>query len=87
MALPKSNGKTVLVTGINGFIASVIGSLLLSKGYSLRGTTRRSASTEALLNGAYAQYKERVEIFEVQDGTISGAFNEAAKGAIVQETH
>ena len=81
MAIPPSNGKTVLVTGINGYIASVLGQFLLSKGYSIRGTTRRSVTSEPLLNGPYAEYRDRVQIFEVADMTVSGAFDEAAKGA------
>ena len=80
MALPASNGKTVLVTGINGYIASVLGLLLLTKGYSIRGTTRRSASSEPLLKGPYAPYRDRVQIFEIADMTADGAFDEAAKG-------
>jgi nucleoside-diphosphate-sugar epimerase len=80
MAIPASNGKTVLVTGINGYIASVLGLLLLTKGYSIRGTTRRSASSAPLLTGSYAPYKERVTLYEVPDMTTSGAFDEAAKG-------
>jgi GDP-D-mannose dehydratase len=80
MSLPLSNGKTILITGINGYIASVLGALVLSKGYSLRGTSRRLASTETLLTGPYAKYKERVRIFEVPDMTLDGAFDEAAKG-------
>lgn len=80
MALPTSNGKTVLITGINGYIASVLGQLLLTKGYSIRGTTRRSVSSEPYLNGPWAPYKERIQIYEVPDMTATGAFNEAAKG-------
>jgi len=80
MSLPPSNGKTVLITGINGYIASVLGQLLLTKGYSLRGTTRRRSSTEPLLSGPYAPYRDRVKIFEVEDITISGAFDEASHG-------
>lgn len=80
MSIPESNGKTLLITGINGYIASVLGQLVLSKGYSLRGTTRRAASAEPLLSGPYAAYKDRVEIFEVSDMTVDGAFDEAAKG-------
>jgi len=80
MSLPASNGKTVLVTGINGYIASVLGQLLLKKGYSLRGTTRRVASAQPLLDGPYAAYKERVEIYEVPNMTVDGAFDEAVKG-------
>lgn len=78
--LPPSNGKTFLVTGINGYIASTLGHLILSKGYSLRGTTRRLASVKPLLDGAYADYSSRVRIFEVPDMTAAGAFDEAVKG-------
>ncbi|KAG9231618.1 hypothetical protein BJ875DRAFT_468946 [Amylocarpus encephaloides] len=80
MTIAASNGKTVLITGINGYIASVLGQLVLTKGYSLRGTTRRPASVDALLNGAYAPYADRVDIFEVPDMTVPGAFDEAVKG-------
>lgn len=80
MALPNSNGKTVLITGINGYIASVLGLNLLTRGYSLRGTTRRLASTDPLLKGPYAPYADRIKIYEVSDMTIDGAFDDAAKG-------
>ena len=80
MTLPASNGKTVLVTGINGYIASVLGQLLLTKGYSLRGTTRRLASTDVLVKGPWAPFQERIKIYEVPDMTVAGAFDEAAKG-------
>jgi nucleoside-diphosphate-sugar epimerase len=80
MAIPASNGKTVLITGINGYIASVLGLHLLEKGYSLRGTSRRVASSEPLLEGPYAPYADRVKIYEVPDMTIDGAFDEASKG-------
>ena len=80
MAIAPSNGKTVLITGINGYIASVLGMALLKKGYSLRGTSRKTASTEPLLKGPYASYADRIQIFEVPDMTIDGAFDEATKG-------
>ncbi|KAF7944668.1 uncharacterized protein EAE97_005301 [Botrytis byssoidea] len=80
MAIPSSNNKTVLVTGINGYIASVLGFQLLQAGYSIRGTTRRISSAEPLLKGPYAPYIDRVKIYEVPDMTISGAFDEAVKG-------
>ncbi|KAH7384961.1 hypothetical protein BKA64DRAFT_154165 [Cadophora sp. MPI-SDFR-AT-0126] len=80
MSIPESNGKTVLITGVNGYIASVLGLDLLSKGYSLRGTSRRAASAEPLLKGPYAPYIDRVKIYEVPDMTIDGAFDEAANG-------
>ena len=80
MSLPQSNGKTLLVTGINGYIASSIGELILSKGYNLRGTSRSLASTEPLVKGAYAPFASRIEILEVPDMTVSGAFDKAVKG-------
>lgn len=80
MAIPESNGKTVLITGINGYIASVLAQNLLTKGFSLRGTTRRKASSEPFLAGPWAEYKDRIEIYEVSDMTRSGAFDEAVKG-------
>lgn len=80
MAIPASNGKTVLITGINGYIASVLGLHLLSKGYSIRGTSRRAATTEPLLNGPYAPYSDRVKMYSVPDMTVDGAFDEAVKG-------
>jgi GDP-D-mannose dehydratase len=83
MTIPASNGKTVLITGINGYIASVLGQLLLSEGYSIRGTTRSSASSNPLVNGPYQPYKERVQIYEIPDMIASGAFDEAAKGTYI----
>lgn len=80
MSLPASNGKTVLITGINGYIASVLGMHLLEKGYSLRGTARRAHTSEALLHGPYAAYKDRIHLVEVPDMTVDGAFDEAVKG-------
>lgn len=80
MSLPKSDGQTLLITGINGYIASVLGHLLLTKGYSIRGTARKAASTQGLLDGAYSAFKERVEIYEVADMTAAGAFDKAVAG-------
>lgn len=81
MSIPKCNGKTVLITGINGYIASRIGHDLLKKGYKIRGTSRSKPSTEALLNGTYKEFAGRVEMVSVPDMTIPGAFDEAVKGA------
>jgi GDP-D-mannose dehydratase len=80
MAIPESIGKTILITGINGYIASVLAQLLLTRGYSIRGTTRRISSSEPFLNGPWAPYKDRVKIYEVPDMVATGAFDEAIKG-------
>ena len=79
-SLPPSNGKIILITGINGYIASVLGHLVLSKGYFLRGTSRSKISVRDLLDGAYKPYSSRVTIHEVPDITAPGAFDEAVKG-------
>ena len=78
--IPVSNGEIILITGVNGYIGSVLGMLVLSKGYSLRGTSRAKSSTQPLLEGPYAPYIDRVEIYEVPDITVNGAFDDAVKG-------
>ncbi len=80
MAIPTPNGKTVLITGINGYIASTLGLHLLKKGYSIRGTSRKTSSAAPLLNGPYSPYQDRVTIYEVPDITVANAFDEAVKG-------
>ena len=80
MPISPSNGKTVLITGINGYIASVIGYHMLKKGYNIRGTLRAKERAEALLSHAYREYATRVRVFEVPDITEPGAFDQAVKG-------
>ena len=80
--MSSSNGKTVLVSGINGYIASAIGLDLLKKGYTLRGTSRSAHSADALLKGAYKDYIDRVQMVSVPDMTAPGAFDEAVKGIL-----
>ncbi|MCJ1405848.1 hypothetical protein MMC11_009078 [Xylographa trunciseda] len=82
MSSAKSNGKVVLVSGINGYIASTIGLDLLKKGYTLRGTSRSAHSADALLKGAYKDYVDRIQMMSVPDMTIPGAFDEAVKGVV-----
>lgn len=80
MSIPPSNGKIVLISGINGYIASAIGLELLKEGYTLRGTSRSSHGASALLDGAYKMYKDRVQMVSIHDMTVPGAFDEAVKG-------
>ena len=77
-----SNAKIVVVSGINGYIASTIGLDLLKKGYTLRGTSRSTHSADALLKGAYKDYIDRVQMVSVPDMTVPGAFDEAVKGSL-----
>lgn len=78
-----SNGKTVLITGLNGYVAGHIGLLALAKGYSIHGTVRSVSAADGLLSGAFAPYVDRVKIFHVPDITEEGAFDEATKGAFL----
>ena len=87
MSLPPNNGKIVLITGINGYIASAIGLEMLKKGYTLRGTSRSSHGADALLNGAYNMYKDRVQLVTILDMTVPGAFDEAVKGRDLAPIH
>lgn len=72
-------GSLVLVTGINGHVASTTVLRLLQKGYKVRGTVR------ALQRAAYVQnelsgYKDSFEVVEVPDILATGAFDAALKG-------
>jgi nucleoside-diphosphate-sugar epimerase len=82
MSITPSNGQVVLVTGINGYIASCLGLELLKQGYTLRGTARRASSTDILKQGAYQPYAERFTAYDVPDMTVPGAFDEAVKGTV-----
>ncbi|KAI9820468.1 MAG: hypothetical protein M1826_000905 [Phylliscum demangeonii] len=77
---PRANGKIAVVTGINGYIASVLGHDLLSKGYKVRGTVRSRAVGQALADGAYRPFASQFEIVQVSDITAPHAFDEAVKG-------
>lgn len=79
MAAQVNPGSLVLVTGVNGHVASVTALRLLQKGYRVKGTVR------ALKRGAYVQnvfkeYRDRFELVEVPDIAVAGAFDESLKG-------
>jgi nucleoside-diphosphate-sugar epimerase len=76
-----SNG-IVLITGLNGYIASVTAKYFLDNGYSVRGTVRRSSSAKPIIEGPLESYAQSgaLSIFEVPDITVAGAFDEAVKG-------
>ncbi len=82
MSLPLCNGKTVLISGINGYIASNIGLELLRKGYTVRGTSRSATAKDGLLAVAFEGYESRYEHNVVVDITEKGAFEEAVKGIL-----
>lgn len=74
------SNKTVLVTGINGYLASNIGMAVLQRGYRLRGTVRAAERASQLMNGPWQEYASRIEIVEVPDICAESAFDEAVKG-------
>ena len=87
MSLPASNGKIVLISGINGYIASNIGLDLLHKGYTVRGTSRSISARDHLLSGAFKGYEGRYEHEVVPDITETGAFDKAVKGSASMQIH
>lgn len=78
-ALPK--GSLVLVTGVNGYIASHIAKNLLDNSYRVRGTVRDAYKADymrALFDEKYS--KEAFEVEIVKDMAADGAFDEVMKG-------
>lgn len=73
---------TVLITGLNGYIAGVTAKYFLDNGYSVRGTVRRSSSAKPIIEGPLKSYAQSgaLSILEVPDITVAGAFDEAVKG-------
>jgi len=71
----------VLVTGINGYIASHVADQFLSAGYNVRGTVRALPKAnnikQVLMNKHGA---ERIQIVEVPDIAIDGAFDAVLEG-------
>jgi nucleoside-diphosphate-sugar epimerase len=80
-AIPKDS--IVLVTGVNGYIASSIADQLMEAGYRVRGTTRNLSKVQdlsALWDKKFG--KDRFEIVTVTDMSQDGAFDEAIKGTL-----
>lgn len=76
----ETNAKVVLITGINGYIASHIGLQFLNKGYTVRGTSRSLAARGHLLAGAFKGFEHKYQHTVVADITVPGAFDEAVRG-------
>ena len=72
--------EVVLITGINGYLASNTGMAVLRKGYVLRGTCRSRERVQPLMDGAWKDFASNIEIFEVSDICVPTAFDEAVKG-------
>ena len=73
-------GSWVLITGVNGFIASHTADQLLAAGYKVRGTVRNLEKARWLYD-VFAPYGEdNFTLAEVQDISSDGAFDQAIKG-------
>ena len=79
LVIPK--GLIILVTGVNGFIASNISDQFLKLGYRVRGTTRdarRTAWVADLFDRKYGP--ENFEMVVVPDMEADSAFDNVMKG-------
>lgn len=71
---------TVLITGINGFVAVHTAVQYLENGWNVRGTVRsKEKGDKALALPCFKQYKEKINYVIVED-LIKGDFSEALKG-------
>ncbi|KAI1263593.1 aldehyde reductase [Xylariaceae sp. FL1019] len=78
-AIPK--GATVLITGVNGFIASNIADQFLKLGFKVRGTTRNPQKNQWISKLFDRKYGPGVfELVSVPDMEVNGAYDEAVNG-------
>ncbi|KAH6651597.1 aldehyde reductase [Truncatella angustata] len=76
-----SKGSIVLVTGVNGFIASHIADKFLKFGYKVRGTTRNAQKNAWICNLFDKKYgPDKFELVVVPDMELQGAYDEVIKG-------
>ncbi|KAI1075643.1 NAD(P)-binding protein [Whalleya microplaca] len=72
---------TILITGLNGYLAGRAAETALKAGYNVRGTVRNVAAGNKVRNAlAELGYQGGVEVVHVPDMTVAGAFDEAAFG-------
>ncbi|KAF2500119.1 NAD dependent epimerase/dehydratase [Lophium mytilinum] len=73
-------GSTVLVTGVNGLIASQLADQLIQAGYRVRGSVR-SVSKYAWLDSFFSDRygSDKFSLVEVTDMRVPGCFDDAAK--------
>lgn len=71
-------GKTILVTGGNGFVAARILDAFLTRGYNVRTTVRSSDKGETLQKN-FSQHSNQLSYAIVKDIVEEGAFDEVVK--------
>lgn len=75
------NGSLVLVTGVNGYIASHITNELLRRNYRVRGTVRSAKKGDWIKELFHSQYgKDSFEVTVVEDMAAENAFDKAMEG-------
>jgi uncharacterized protein YbjT (DUF2867 family) len=79
MMTDKKGSLTILVTGINGYVAGHVTDSLLNAGYKVRGTVRSESSIQKVKK-AYPDHQDRLSLVVVPDITVPGAFDEAVQG-------
>lgn len=71
---------TVLITGINGFVAVHTAVQFLENGWNVRGTVRsKSKGEKALALPCFEKYQGKIDFVVVED-LIEGDFSEALNG-------
>ncbi|PWY63063.1 NAD(P)-binding protein [Aspergillus eucalypticola CBS 122712] len=77
--IPKDS--CVLVTGVNGYVASHMAEQLLQQGYKVCGTVRDPSKSQWIEHLSHEKYGgDRFELARVEDMTALGAFDQAVKG-------
>ncbi|KAH8684064.1 hypothetical protein BGZ61DRAFT_507595 [Ilyonectria robusta] len=74
-------GSIVLVTGVNGYIASHVADQLLESGFNVRGTVRDVQKAAGLVERWETKFgRGRIELVIVKDITVPEAFDSAVEG-------
>ena len=76
-------GSKILVTGVNGLVASHVADQALRAGYNVVGTVRDAKKAQWMKDRFEKEYgKGCFEISTVPDMAAEGAFDEAVKGNV-----
>jgi nucleoside-diphosphate-sugar epimerase len=74
-------GETILVTGVNGLIASHIADQLLGAGYAVKGTVRSVQKHQWMIPFFQSRHPNtRFTLIDIPDIGISGCFDDAVQG-------
>lgn len=75
--------SSVLITGVNGYIASHIADQLMALGYTVRGTARDQQKLDSMGETLRARNPDaKFEGYVVSDVTTPSAFDDAVAGTL-----